>query len=115
MAADHDRALRIAAQVKRELAVLLRDKLRDPRVGDAFISGVEVSRDLSCAKVYLLFPHGVDEAETLTALEHAAGFLRVALSRRLRLRGAPRLRFLADDAQRRGDRIAQLLAEEKLR
>ncbi len=114
-----DRALRVAALIKRELAGLLRDKVRDPDVAGAVIADVEVSRDLSFAKVYLLPTDdaGADggQSATLAGLERAAGFLRAALAERLRLRIVPRLQFLNDETQRRSERIEQLLAEEQQR
>ena len=112
-----DRALRVAGLIKRELAVLLRDKVRDPAVAGVVISDVELGRDLSCAKVYLLSTAGAagDEAAMLAGLDRAKGFLRVALAERLRLRAVPNLQFLPDDAPARGERIERLLAEEKRR
>ncbi len=113
---DKDRAPRVATLIKRELAELLRDKVRDPGVSGAVISDVEVSRDLSCAKVYLI---SADDArvrdDTLAGFKRAAGFLRVALAERLKLRIVPELQFLNDETQRRSARIEQLLAEEKQR
>ena len=112
-----DRALRIAALVKRELAVLLKRQAGDSVVSNVVISDVEVSRDLSLAKVYLLFPEGTGTTESaaLKRLEHAAGFLRTALSKRLQLRKAVDLRFFMDDTWRRSVRIERLLLEEKRR
>lgn len=116
MMKDGDRALRVAALIKRELARLLASKVADPRIAGALVSDVEVSADLSLAKVYLLPAGSVGQARADPAeLERAAGFLRAALSRRLDLRGVPRLRFLYDDSASRGYRIEQLLAEEKAR
>lgn len=110
---DGDRALRVAALIKRELADLLRNKVADPRIAGALVSDVRISRDLSQAKVYLL-PAGGERVD-LTGLERASGFLRGALSRRLDLRSVPRLQFLYDDAPSHGERIERLLAEEKTR
>ena len=112
-----DRALRVAALVKRELAMLLKSQVRDSVVSNAVISDVEVSRDLSLAKVYLLFPENMDTAEAvvLERLDRATGFLRTVLSKRLQLRRAVNLRFFMDDAWRRSVRIERLLLEEKQR
>ena len=114
-----DRALRIAALVKCELVGLLRDKVRDPRIAGVSISDVEVSRDLSFAKVYLLFSDSVnqtdDQVAMLSVFNHAAGFLRVALSNRLQLRKVPKLKFINDETQLRSKQIEELLAKEKQR
>ncbi len=112
-----NRALRVAALVKRELAVLLKRQAGDSVVSNAVISDVEVSRDLSLAKVYLLFPEdtGVAEAVVLKRLNHAASFLRTALSKRLQMRKAIDLRFFRDETWCRSVHIERLLLEEKQR
>ena len=115
MRPDNNRAQRVAAQLKRELAELLRNEIRDPRVSDAVISEVEVSRDLSVAKVYLLTASGAGAERVSAGLEHASGFLRTALAGRLRLRVMPQLRFLKDETRQRSELIERLLTEEKQR
>ena len=108
-----DRALRVAGLIKRELADLLCDRVSDPAVSGAVISDVEVNRDLSCAKVYLLSTE--NQAEILVGFERTKGFLRTLLGERLQLRAVPRLEFLTDETQLRAERIERLLAEEKQR
>ncbi len=116
MRESSDRALRVAALVKRELTRLLRDEVRDPGAAGAVISDVEVSRDLSLAKVYLMPPYDAGgRTDVLAGLDRATGFLRAALADRLDLRAVPRLRFLDDAVERRSERIERLLAEEKHR
>ena len=111
----NDRALRVAAQLKRELATLLQKEVQDPRLAGAVISDVEVSRDLSVAKVYLLSSGDAAMEGVFAGLKHASGFLRGALAERLRLRIMPHLQFLKDETQQHSERIEQLLAEEKRR
>ena len=116
MPKDFPRALRIGEQLHRELAVLVRDSVKDPRIGMVTIADVEVSNDLAHAKVY--FSVLGDEAmmeSSLIGLNSAAGFLRRALGRRLKIRAVPELRFVYDDTQQQGNRISKLIEEALLR
>ena len=111
MAREYDRAQRVASQLQRELAELIRSELKDPRIGWVTVDDVEVSRDISVAKVYVstLEPEGIEPA--LEALAAAAPFLRRELGKRLHLRSIPQLRFFKDTAIERGIRITRLLDE----
>lgn len=114
MKKDSSRPRRVGEQLRRELAVLLREEVQDPRVATATLCGVEVSRDLTHAKVYVSALNGPEEiGEVLAGLEHAAGFLRRELGRRLRLRVTPQLHFLHDTSMEQGARITELLAQAK--
>jgi ribosome-binding factor A len=106
------RAERVAEGIRTELAELLREGLKDPRVGFVSIVKVEVTRDLSVAKIFFSVL-GNDEAKknSLKGLESAAGFLRSELSRRMQLRYMPELRFVLDESIEHGVRISQLLNE----
>ena len=104
------RAQRVADQVQRELAALLRDEVKDPRVGRITITLVEVSADLSHAKVFFTHLAGREHAdEVVHALQHTAGFLRSELSHRLKLYSVPQLHFAYDDSIESGMRISQLI------
>ncbi len=111
MAREYDRAQRVASQLQRELAELIRSELKDPRVDWVTVDDVEVSRDISVAKVYVstLDPEQVGIAvEALTA---ASPFLRRELGKRLHMRSIPQLRFFKDTAIERGIRMTQLLEQ----
>ncbi|PWG63567.1 30S ribosome-binding factor RbfA [Sediminicurvatus halobius] len=111
MPKDFPRTRRVADQVQRELAGLIRDEVRDPRVGSVTVSEVQVSRDLAYADVHVT-GLGMDaeaSREMTAALNHAAGFLRSQLARRLRLRTVPALRFRHDEAFDRGARLSRLI------
>lgn len=100
---------RVAEQIRRELAVLVRDRVKDPRVGMITLLDVEVSKDLAHAKVWfdvLQQDHGLEAQE---ALNHAAGFLRHELGHLLKLRITPTLHFLYDDTQARGNALSVLI------
>lgn len=120
MPRDFSRTERVGDQIQRELADLIRLEVKDPRVGMVTLAGVEVSRDLSHAKVW--FTVLGDErqvAETTEGLQRAAGFLRRELGRRMRLRVVPQLHFQYDDTQQRGARLSALIdkavAEDRAR
>ncbi len=107
---DYHRSDRVADQMQRELAELVRLEVKDPRVGMVTLSGVEVSRDLAHAKVFFTQLGGEEKGrEAQTGLNHAAGYLRRALGHRLRLRSVPTLRFIYDDTPERGARISALI------
>jgi ribosome-binding factor A len=104
------RARRVGDELQRELAQLLRDEVKDPRVAPVTITAVEVSADLSHAKVFVTHLAGRDEAAVaLAALQHTAGFLRSALSHRLNLYSVPQLHFAYDDSIESGMRMSQLI------
>ena len=109
MAREYERAERVGSQLQRELADLIRSEVKDPRLGWVTIDDVEVSRDLSVAKVYLSTLESGQLAPSLEVLNGAAAFLRRELGKRLRLRAVPELRFFEDSAIERGVRITQLL------
>lgn len=73
------------------------------------ITGVEVTRDLSVARVYYQ-TMGADRAEVAAAFERAAGFLRCRVGDQIRMRQTPELRFKYDDSIDRGRRVEELLA-----
>jgi ribosome-binding factor A len=112
MPKDYSRSLRIADQIQRELADLIRNELKDPRVGMLTLTAVEVSHDYAHAKVfYTTLRNESDNFLISNGLEHAAGFLRSQLSHRLKLRVVPQLHFVYDNSIERGVRLSQLIDE----
>jgi ribosome-binding factor A len=104
------RRARIADQIQRELAEVVRLELRDPRVGMITLTGVELSRDQSHAKVFFTILGAVSDAEDAReGLQRAAGFLRTSLSRRLTTRKVPELHFEYDESVERGVRLSKLI------
>ncbi len=110
MPKDYSRTLRIAGQIQRELADLIRNELKDRRVGMITLTDVEVSQDYAHAKIFYT-TLGSEEDNFLTGkgLEHAARFLRSQLSHRLRLRVVPQLHFIYDESVEQGIRLSQLI------
>jgi len=111
MPREFPRTRRVGEQMQRELAALLHEELKDPRLGMISVSGVEVSRDLAHARVYISVLGGEETvSETLGILNKAAGFLRHQLGQRMRLRVIPQLRFLYDESLAEGARMDALIA-----
>ncbi len=110
MRRETPRTVRVGEQIRRELAELLRDEVKDPRIGMVSIGDVEVSRDLTHARVYFAIYGDEDTIRDCKAgLDSAAGFLRGELGRRMKIRAVPSLRFVHDDTQQKGDRVSELI------
>ncbi len=114
----NQRLQRLADQIQRELAVLIRDEINDPRLtGMVTISTVKVSSDLGYADVYvtILEPTLDDNMEkschetSLKILNKASGFLRTELSHTLKTRTTPRLRFHYDEITAHGNYMMDLI------
>lgn|SRR5690554_3332769 len=112
MAREFSRTQRVADYLQRELAQLIQQELRDPRIGMVSITGVDVSRDLAHARVWFtrLGSDTPEEAsEAARALNGAAGFLRSLLSRDSNLRSVPQLGFRFDTSVGRGRDMEDLI------
>lgn len=106
------RLARLNEQLRRELSELIQRRVRDPRVGHATITGVDVARDLGSARVFVRSQGSAEErAATLEGLERAAPFLRTELGRVLHVRRVPELRFQPDRSLEHAQRIEQVLSE----
>jgi len=110
MPREFSRNQRLGNQVLRTLSELLRFETKDPRLARVSLTAVDLSRDLSVARVFysLLDPEG-DPAPVQAGLEKAAGFLRSKLGRALEIRHVPELRFEHDDSAAEGQRISDLI------
>jgi ribosome-binding factor A len=103
---------RINELLREEIAVLVRDEVRDPRVGLATVTAVETSPELDHARVYIRTVGGEEEQEAVLAgLRSAAPFVRGQLGKRLRMRRVPELHFQYDRMLDEAARIEQLLRE----
>ena len=107
---EHKRSHRVAHLIQQELAKLLVEGLKDPRVGFVTVTEVRVTDDLRAA-VCCVSIFGSDEArqESLEGLHAAAGFLRREVGHRLKLRYAPMLTFSHDKSLDRAQRVEELL------
>jgi ribosome-binding factor A len=112
MAREYSRASRLGDQIQRDLAELIRLEVKDPRVSLVTVTAVEVSADLTHARVFVTtLADAIGAEETLQALQHAAGFLRSRLSHSLKVRQVPELRFVYDESVERGLRLSRLIDE----
>lgn len=108
------RSQRVAEAMKTELAQLIRDEVKDPRIGFVSIVKVEVTGDLRQAKVYVsVLGDDAAKKNTLKGLQSAAGMLRREVAQRLQIRYTPELVFSLDESIAHGARIAALLNEVK--
>lgn len=112
MPREFTRAERVSDAIQQELAVLIRENVRDPRVGMVSVTEVEVSRDLAYAKAHVSFvgDRSQDEIdEGLAALNGASGYLRKLLAGSIKLRITPKINFFYDESGRRGQHLSQLI------
>jgi ribosome-binding factor A len=101
----------VAGQLRRDLAKLIQQEIKDPQVGFVSVSDVEVTRDLAHAKVFVTVFQPDKAKESLQALRRAAAFLRTRLGQELRLRHVPELHFIHDDSVEQGSRIDDLISK----
>jgi ribosome-binding factor A len=112
MAKEFGRSQRVGDFLKRELASLIQFEIRDPRVGMVSVTDVEVSRDMSHAKVFVTVLGKETEeeiAESMEVLNQAAGFLRTQVAKSNNARTTPKLRFYFDSSVGRGQQLSKLI------
>ena len=109
MKKSQGRPQKLGDLIQRELSDLIRLELRDPRVDMLTITSVDVSPDLSNAKIFFTLLAKEKLPETMQGLKRSAGFLRSQLARRIKLYTTPELRFVYDESVERGDRLSRLI------
>lgn len=106
------RTVRLAEMFRKEISCLLQREIKDPRIGFATISRVEVSEDLSEARVFVsVFGEEKEQRDSLIGLTNSAGHLRTMLSRTIKIRRMPHLSFFLDKGLDNSWRIQELLRE----
>jgi len=113
MAKEFSRTRRIGQQLQQELAMVLQRDMKDPRIRFVTVNDVEVSRDLSYARVFVTF---FEEDITLVeqkiaALTAAAPYIRTLIAGRMKLRVMPELRFMYDSSLVEGMRMSNLVSQ----
>lgn len=110
MPREFSRSDRVAAQIQKEMAELIRVHVKDPELGMITVSDAEVTRDLAVAKLYVSFLAGsLDAKHSVKRLMEYAPELRRELGKRLRIRNLPEIRFMYDDSIERGLKMDSLL------
>lgn len=110
--AHNRRQDQLAELIVEELSDLIRNHMKDPRIGFASITSVELSSDLRHAKVFVSVMGTADEQrDTLRALEHGNGFLRHELAQRLSIRYTPEITFRLDESIARGAHLLDLMRQ----
>lgn len=105
------RSERIADRIREELSEMLLTEISDPRLSGISITDVTVDRELTLAHVYFSALEGEERAkEILEGFQHAQGYFRRELSRRIALRVFPRLSFHWDPTFERAEKIERLIA-----
>ncbi|GAP74951.1 ribosome-binding factor A [Pseudoalteromonas sp. SW0106-04] len=109
---EFSRTERVAQQIQKEIAVIIQREVKDPRLGMVTVSAVEVSRDLSYAKIFVTVFNQDDDTkakQSMRILNDASGYIRSLLGKRIRARIIPELRFVIDNSLLEGMRISNLV------
>jgi ribosome-binding factor A len=110
MPKDFSRTRRVGEQIQREMAQLIQQEIKDPRLGLITISAVKLSKDMSHANVFFTtLDEELSVDETLKILEGAAGFLRHELAKRMQLRIVPHIHFKYDESIAYGNDLSALI------
>jgi ribosome-binding factor A len=117
MAREFKRTDRVAEQLQRELAQIIQLEIKDPRVGMVTVCAVDLSRDLHYATVYVTFL-GIEETidatqSAIDVLNEAAGFIRIQIGKRMRMRAVPHVKFLFDESISRGRDLSSLISKAR--
>ena len=106
------RAIRVGELLQKEIALLILEKVKDPRVKNVTITGVQVSDDLKLARIYFSFFGKNNSMENAKeGLESAKGFIKREIGLRLDLKYIPDITFMYDYSLEGGNRINRLLEE----
>ncbi len=117
MAREFKRTDRVAEQLQRELAQIIQQEIKDPRLGMVTVCKVDLSRDLHYATVYVTFL-GIEETKPATQLavdilNDAVSFIRSSLGKRMRMRAVPHVKFLFDESISRGRDLSILISQAR--
>ena len=106
---EFGREERVGSELQRELALILRDEVHDPRLSQVTVQEVRVVRDLSHARVFFTLMDRDQAKQTEKALNKAASFLRRRLGEVVKMRTIPQLHFEYDHSLENGMRLSSLI------
>ncbi len=109
----YKRSQRVSDLIREEIADIIMNKVKDPRLGFVTITGAKITEDLKIATVYISILKEEEKETTLEMLNSAKGFIRAELAKRVRMKFIPSLTFRIDESLEYGDRIERLLREIK--
>ncbi|MFQ1004641.1 30S ribosome-binding factor RbfA [Gilliamella sp. CG22] len=114
MAKAFNRSSRVGHELQKEIAIILQREIKDPRLGMVTVSGVDISRDLSYAKVFVTFLNDDDPQiieQGLTVLNDAKGYIRTLIGKAMRLRIIPEIKFFYDESLVKGMQMSSLVSD----
>ncbi len=109
----YKRSQRVSDLIREEIADIIMNKVKDPRLGFVTVTGAKITEDLKIATVYISILKEEEKETTLEMLNSAKGFIRAELAKRVRMKFIPSLTFRIDESLEYGDRIERLLREIK--
>jgi len=109
----YKRSQRVGDLLREEIAEIIMNRVKDPRLGFITVTGVDITEDLKIAKVYISTLKAEEKETTLEILNSAKGFIRAELSKRVRMKFIPSLTFRIDESIEYGNKIEKLLKEIK--
>lgn len=109
----YKRSQRVSDLIREEIADIIMNKVKDPRLGFVTVTGAKITEDLKIATIYLSILKEEEKETTLEMLNSAKGFIRAELAKRVRMKFIPSLTFRIDESLEYGVRIEKLLREIK--
>lgn len=109
----YKRSQRVSDLLREEIADIIMNKIKDPRLGFVTVTGVDLTDDLKIAQVYISILKEEDKETSFEIINSAKGFIRSELGRRVRMKFMPSLIFRFDESVAYGDKIERLLKEIK--
>jgi len=110
---SNNRAERIADQIHKDIVMILRQRVKDPRVKWVTIHHVEVDKELAFAKIYWSVLDEAQQSAVAKALQSASGFIRSELAQGFKTYTIPQLKFIFDESLQRGMHILSVLDKVK--
>lgn len=111
--ANNLRIQRLNHTYMEEISMILMEEVKDEDLKNVIITGVDVTKDLSYAKVYFTLYAKEKKKEILTSLNNASSFIRGKLSERIEIRHTPELRFIYDESEEYGRKIDKIIKDLK--
>lgn len=109
----YKRSQRVSDLIREEIADIIMNKIKDPRLGFVTVTGVDITEDLKIANVYISVLKEEEKETTFEIINSAKGLIRSELGKRVRMKFLPSLTFRFDESIAYGDRIDRLLKEIK--